>query len=244
MSTKLELKLKERNFSPQPIPRQISEILSEAILEGSLKPGTQLLEISLQQQFGVSRSPLREAFSDLEKKGLVVILPRRGAFVREVTIKDISENFVVRAILEGLAARLAHKRMSSHELDQMQNALEGIKKACMNEDRESYRHFHESFHQIFIKASKNDLLIGLLENLRMTSLFYYVSYRVQKLGFQQSINKQHEQIFKAFKNRGYGEQELENMVRNHINGALELLFSEINNSELKSAAQKAKTAGM
>ena len=82
----------QRGFSPQVLTEQISKVLAEAILDGALTPGTKLLETELQQQLGISRSPLREAFRDLEKKGLVVILPRRGTFVREITPRDVQEN--------------------------------------------------------------------------------------------------------------------------------------------------------
>ena len=110
-------KSKAMDFKPQVLGEQVSQILIDAILQGSLKQGDQLIEADLQQHFNVSRSPLREAFRDLEKKGLVEIIPRRGAFVRTVTTKDIEENFPVRATLEGLAASPAG---SAREPDSVQ----------------------------------------------------------------------------------------------------------------------------
>ena len=89
---------------------QVSQILMETILEGVLKGGDKLVEAELQKKFGISRSPLREAFRDLEKKGLVVIIPRKGSFVRRITQKDIEENFPVRSVLEGLAAKEAFQK--------------------------------------------------------------------------------------------------------------------------------------
>lgn len=212
-----------RGFSPQVLTEQISKVLTEAILDGTLEPGTQLLEMELQQQLGVSRSPLREAFRDLEKKGLVVLLPRRGAFVKEISLRDIQENFPVRGNLEGLAARLAHGKLSQQDLAKMREALEGMKRAGSNKDREAYRLNHQIFHDVFIEASDNRLLIDLLQHLRMHRLWYFVSYRYQKLDFQMALDV-HERILDLFEQDAADPQELELLVRQHIDDALERLF--------------------
>ncbi len=212
-----------RGFSPQVLTDQISRVLTESILDGDLEPGTQLLEMDLQQELGVSRSPLREAFRDLEKKGLVVILPRRGAFVKEITARDVQENFPVRGNLEGLAARLAYGRLNPQDLATMRTALEAMKRAGRSQDREAYRQNHQLFHDIFIDACDNRLLIEILQKLRMHRLWYFVSYRYQKLDFQMALDV-HEQILELFEKEGSDPQELELLVRNHIDEALERLF--------------------
>jgi len=224
-------KLITREFIPQVLTKQISEILTEEILDGALAPGTQLLETLLQRQLGVSRSPLREAFRELEQKGLVVILPRRGAFVREVTTRDVRENFSVRANLEGLAARFACGKLSRQDLGRMQSALAGMKRAGPTKDREAYRKNHQEFHNIFIEASDNRLLIGILQNLRMHRLWYLVSYRVQKLDFQPATDEQHERIFNLFERESTDPQELEQLVRGHIESGLDMLFGAMDDPE-------------
>jgi DNA-binding GntR family transcriptional regulator len=219
-----------RGFSPQVLTEQISKLLMEAILDGDLEPGTQLLEMTLQEQLGVSRSPLREAFRDLEKKGLVVIFPRRGAFVKEITRRDVLENFPVRGNLEGLAARLAFGKLSQQELSKMRQALEGMKRAGRNKDREAYRQNHQIFHDVFTEACDNRLLIDILQNLRMHRLWYFVSYRYQKLDFQMALDV-HERILELFEKEGTDPQELEFLVRQHIDEALERLFGPAEASE-------------
>ena len=223
-------RLATRGFSPQVLTEQISKVLTEDILDGALAPGTQLLEMELQEQLGVSRSPLREAFRDLEKKGLVVILPRRGAFVKEITLRDIQENFPVRGNLEGLAARLAYGKLSPLDLARMRAALEGMKRAGRTKDREAYRQNHKIFHDIFTAASDNRLLIDILQNLRMHRLWYFVSYRYQKLDFQMALDV-HERILDLFEQEGTDSQELELLVRNHIDEALARLFGTTDTSE-------------
>jgi len=78
----LTKKIKLHDFQPAVLGEQVSQILTDAILEGTLKQGEQLLEAELQKQFGISRSPLREAFRDLEKRGLVVIVPPKGLLLK------------------------------------------------------------------------------------------------------------------------------------------------------------------
>ena len=114
----------------------MSNLLADLILDGTLPPNRQLVETELQKQLGISRSPLREAFRELEKKGLVVIVPRKGTHVREMTRKDIAENFPVRAALEGLAAREAYQRMTPANLREMAEVLGRMKEAGQAKDRE------------------------------------------------------------------------------------------------------------
>ncbi len=174
---KLIGKIKDLNFSPHVLGEQASNILTEAILVGVLKGGDQLIEAELQKQFGISRSPLREAFRDLEKKGLVAIIPRKGTFVKRITRKDMEENFPVRAVLEGLAAGEAHQKMSPEVLSKMEQILEKMSLAVKNNDTKNYWRNHFEFHDTFIKASGYDILIDILKTLRMHSLWYRFSYQ-------------------------------------------------------------------
>jgi DNA-binding GntR family transcriptional regulator len=113
--------------------------------------------------------------------------------------------------------------LSKPDLEKMRSALEGMKRAGRNKDREAYRQNHNIFHDIFIAASNNRLLIDLLQNLRMHRLWYFVSYRYQKLDFQMALDV-HEQILDRFEQDGTDPQELELLVRQHIDEALERLF--------------------
>jgi DNA-binding GntR family transcriptional regulator len=223
--------LKDRNFKPKVLTEQVSQVLKEAILNGELQPGAQLVETELQKQLGVSRSPLREAFRDLEKMGLVSIIPRRGTFVRAITRKDIEENFPVRAALEGLAAREAHPQMGPNDLARMADALKGMRRAGQDKDHEAYRKNHLAFHDIFIQASDNQLLIDLLSNLRMHRLWYFVSFR-----YHQEIEttmEVHSRIFGLFKDKNADSKEVEAVVRNHIEEALARLFGDMDDEDLQ-----------
>lgn len=223
-------KIKSMGFKPQALGEQVSQILIDAILEGSIKQGDQLVEADLQKHFNISRSPLREAFRDLEKKGLVEIFPRRGAFVRTVTTKDIKENFPVRAALEGLAAREAYPRMTAKDFKQIKKAFVGMQQAVAKKQYARYREYHHVFHDTFIQASCNDLLIELLDTLRMHRLWYFLSFHYHKEDFKKSLTM-HKNILNLFEDQNTDVAELENQVRTHIIEALDFFLDYIQSRE-------------
>jgi DNA-binding GntR family transcriptional regulator len=203
------------DFKPTVLVEQVSRVLSDAIMEGTLKGGEQLIEDELRREFGISRSPLREAFRDLEKKGLVEIVPRRGTFVKAVTRKDIEEHFPVRAALEGLAAREALAQITAEDIMEIEETLHRMTKAAQRKDAKTYREHHLLFHEIFINASGNDLLIRVLQTLRMHNMWYRLAYRYYKEDFDQSLQIHHE-ILEMFRDPDTSPLEIERTVRNHI----------------------------
>ena len=93
--------------SYQPLREVVCETLREAIISGVLRPGERLMEIQLAEELGVSRTPVREAIRKLELEGFVIMIPRRGTYVADLSIKDINEVFEVRSALDSLANGLA-----------------------------------------------------------------------------------------------------------------------------------------
>jgi len=198
---------------------QIAEMLKQAILEGDFKGGDQLGEHDLQVRFGVSRSPLREAFRELEKLGLVEIIPRKGSFVRRISRKDIEENFPVRAALEGLAAELAAKNMTKNTLGRLEDILEEMKKATRDEDIRRYYTYHLQFHEIFIERAENELLINTLGRFRMQSLWHRFSYQYYQEDLEKSFQV-HQDIWDSFKDPKMSPEKIRILVEHHINEAL------------------------
>jgi len=208
-------------FSPKyqvPLVEQISGFLTNAIIEGRFKSGQRLVENELQRRFKVSRAPIREAFRVLEKNGLVVIIPRKGTFVRKVTQKDVKENFPIRACLEGLAARLATSNLEPEDIKSMELALSGMTEAARKNNFASYFKYHNKYHEIFIKASKNDTLISIVENLRRQAIWF----RFSCLWHQENIEyatKVHREILNfLIKRKG---DKVETLVKDHILIALD-----------------------
>jgi DNA-binding GntR family transcriptional regulator len=209
----------QRVFRSVSLVDQIANTLRDDILIGRFKGGDQLLEDSLKIEFGISRTPLREAFRILEKEGLVAILPRRGTFVKRITRQDIEENFPVRAILEGLAARLAYENLRDQDINEMEEVLEYMKEAAQRKDFIDYAKNHITFHEIFINASGNETLIALLHNLRMHTLWHRYTHHYYKEDFRNSL-KIHRRIIDLFKEKKVPAGEIEKVVRQHIEVAL------------------------
>ena len=229
-SEKLTDKIKDLAFKPHVLGEQVSHILMEAILEGVLRGGDQLVETELQKQFGVSRSPLREAFRDLEKKGLVVIIPRKGTYVKQVNRKDIQDNFPVRAVLEGLAAREAYPNMNAQIIEALSLALDKMDAAVGMSDTKAYWRNHLEFHDIFITASQNEVLINILRTLRMHSLWYRFSYQYYQEDLQRSLTV-HRQIFELFRNKEADNRKIGELVQDHIQTAFETFLAYLDEQE-------------
>lgn len=203
------------DIKPVSLTEQASRILVDSIIQGVLRPGDQLVEIELQKQLGISRSPLREAFRDLEKKGLVDIVPRKGTFVKTITRKGITEHYPVQAALEGLAARDAFAKMTREDLVEMETEYEAMKSYIETTEAKSFEDHHEMFHVIFIEACGNELLINTIRNMRLQGNLYRYFHRRSKHYVHESL-KVHRKILNLFKNKKTDPNVLEQTVRHHI----------------------------
>ena len=182
---------------PKSITEQVCESLVKAIIEGKLKPGDPLTEAKLNEQFGISRAPIREAFRTLEEKDFVTIIPRKGTFVKQVTKRDIEENFPIRALLEGYAARIATGKMTKKDLEKFSVCIKNMEHAAANNDFLAFKDSHYEFHRIYIKASDSNLLIKLLEDLLNKSLWYRFAFLYFHEAYSYSLRK-HKEILRLF----------------------------------------------
>ena len=136
----------------------IAEELEELIFNGTYSDGDRLDEVRLAEQFGVSRTPLREAFQRLALSGLVELIPRRGAFVRQPGPVELMEMFEVMAELEAVCGRLAAMRISDKALDDLRNANAKCQAAVDVQDTDAYYVENERFHRIIYRQSGNSFL--------------------------------------------------------------------------------------
>ena len=119
---KNELDLQMEDYQYLSLRDVVFRTLRQAILRGELKPGERLMEIRLANQLGVSRTPIREAIRMLELDGLVIMVPRKGAQVAQITEKDLNDVLEVRLGLEELAVKLACQRITESELQKLYQA--------------------------------------------------------------------------------------------------------------------------
>lgn len=134
---------------------ELSDAIEEMIAVGKLPPGTHLDETALAAQFEVSRTPIREALIQLSSMGLVVIRPRRGAVVAEVSARQLVEMFEMMAELEAMCCRLAARRMTPEDQERLLAAHEACRAACAAGDADDYYVKNEVFHQSIYAGSHN-----------------------------------------------------------------------------------------
>ncbi len=185
--------------SYQPLRDVIFETLRKAIVSGDIKPGERLMEVSLANQMGVSRTPVREAIRRLEAEGLVTMTPRKGTHVSELSVKDIMDVLEVRTVLDKLATELAAKRMQPAQL----KALETVHKqyiACVEkENMEGAIKKDVEFHDMIYAASGNPRLVAVAGSLREHIYRFRVIYMSGSSLIAENVLNEHEEILAALK---------------------------------------------
>ena len=136
----------------------ITEQLEEQILGGVFSGDSRLDEGRLAEQFGVSRTPLREALQRLSQSGLVELVPCRGAFVRQPSLVELMEMFEVMAEIEAVCGRLASKRISDRALLELREANQKCQESVDSHKPDTYYIDNAIFHKIIYRESGNSFL--------------------------------------------------------------------------------------
>lgn len=211
--------------SYQPLREVVCETLREAISTGVLKPGERLMEIQLAEELGVSRTPVREAIRKLELEGFVVMVPRRGTYVADFSIRDINEVFEVRSALEILAAGLAAERITEDELEQMERLLVQMGEQIEHGDIDTIVDIDSQFHDILYRASRNDRLVGIINNLR-EQLTRLRAVSMQHPGRLKIMIEEHSRLVEAIAQRD--SQLAQKLASDHLENAEQTLLQEMN----------------
>jgi DNA-binding GntR family transcriptional regulator len=148
---------------PAPAGESLSSIrvvpaLREAIVDGSLAPGSRLSEVQIAQHFGVSRTPVREAFGQLEREGLVLTVARAGAYVREIDARDVEEIYETREALETQAARLATRRLTAVARARLDERLAALGASASQGDDNAYTAELDRFYELMMELAGNATL--------------------------------------------------------------------------------------
>lgn len=183
-----------------PLRDVVFNTLRQAILRGELKPGERLMEIQLANKLGVSRTPIREAIRKLELEGLVLMVPRKGAEVAEITEKNMLDVLEVRKALEELAAELACERITKEQIQEMKVAAREFENTLKSGDVTKIAEADVRFHDVIIFATDNSRLVTLVNNLREQMYRFRVEYLKQKECYPQLL-KEHEAIMEAIEKR-------------------------------------------
>jgi DNA-binding GntR family transcriptional regulator len=139
--------------------------IKDAILCLKLEPGMPLVEKELARHLGVSRTPVRDALQELEREGFVARMSFKGTYVTEVTMKDTTEIFQLRAVLEGLAARVAAPLFTPSELDAIDRHLTAAEAALAEGNLALCSEYGQKLHEAIIAKAKNQRLADIIHNL-------------------------------------------------------------------------------
>jgi len=172
--------------------------LREDILSGKYKEGDELKEVAIGEELGVSRTPVREAFRQLELEGLIQIIPNKGAYVTGITEKDVKDIYMIRSLLEGLCARWACEHITEAQMEQMEENIYLSKFHAQKGHLEQLAELDNQFHEILYEACNSKMLEHQLRD------FHEYVLRVRKKTLSNvnrgpKSNEEHEQIMEAIK---------------------------------------------
>lgn len=208
-----------------PLRDVVFNTLRQAILTGELKPGERLMEIHLADRLGVSRTPIREAIRKLELEGLVVMIPRKGAQVARITEKNLKDVLEVRRALDMLAVRLACSRMDDEYKKQLREACDEFARVVKNNNTKDITEADVRFHDIINKATGNDRLIQLVNNLAEQMYRYRLEY-IKDAAYHNRLVAEHEEIYSAIMDGD--EERATKAVVLHIDNQEETIIKHLN----------------
>ena len=195
--------MKDTNFNVNeylPLRDVVFNTLRQAIITGEFAPGERLMEISLANRLGVSRTPVREAIRKLELEGLVIMIPRKGAQVARITEKNLRDVIEIRTVLEEFAAVLACERIDQSGLHDLRQAHEDLIRSVENGDILDIVDKDETFHDTIFRATNNDRLISIINNLREQFYRYRMEY-VKDIRQRSNLVEEHRELLDAISSR-------------------------------------------
>jgi DNA-binding GntR family transcriptional regulator len=194
------------------LTRQAYQRLRDLIVTLQLPPGALLNDAALMAQLQVGRTPLREALQRLAGEGLVVVRPRRGAFVASLSLLDLQQIFELRRVIEGYAASLAAERASAADLEALQAALNPLAPAEAADPR-ALIEVDRAFHRALARAAHNSFLESTLSRMYNLNLrLWYLA--LDRIGPMDSAVREHQLVLDAIRRRDSAQAEA--ALRAHI----------------------------
>lgn len=199
---------------------QVFDKIRSDILNGKYKRGEELVESSIGKELGISRTPVREAIRQLELEGLVQLVPNKGAFVTGISEEDVRDIYLIRARLEGLAARMAAKNITPELLDAMEETVVLSEYHAKKEHYEQVCEMDSKFHKLLYKASGSRILEHTLTDFHQYVQRVRMASIMKKRRMEKS-NDEHDAILTAI--REHDEEKAELVATRHISNTVENL---------------------
>ncbi len=207
---------------------RVFKTLREDILNGKYQENDELKEVAIGKELGVSRTPVREAFRQLELEGLIQMIPNKGAYVTGISPKDVHDIYMIRSSLEGMCARLACENITEEQLEEMEENVYLASFHASKGHMDQMAELDNRFHHILYEACGSKMLQNLLQDYHQ----YVIRIRKKTLTTPRGVksNEEHKMIMEAIKKRDA--VEAERLANQHIINAYEnikLSLGEIDN---------------
>lgn len=200
-------------IAPLALYQEVAERLRQRIFSHELPPGTWVDEQALADDYGISRTPLREALKVLASEGLVTLKPRRGCYVTEISERDLDEIFTVMALLEGQCAQTTAHKASEADLERLRKIHAQLEKAAGADDINGFFEANQAFHLALQEITDNRWLQHAIEDLRKVIKLSRHHSLFSEGRLEQSL-AEHRQILAALTARKA--DEAETLMRTHI----------------------------
>jgi DNA-binding GntR family transcriptional regulator len=218
------------NFTRPNIRDEVYEVLKESILDKQFALGERLNLSELEEQMGISRTPLKEALNRLALEGLVEIQPRKGTFVVDPTSCDIAESFDVRRVLEVYAVEMALQRMTESRLNQMRDLVTALRRVTEFEDwdYQEYVALDYKLHRLIMEVAGNKRLKDIWEQVNVHVEMAHTRFgRLEKR--IDLTQKGHEEILRAFESKDLAL--LQQTISNHIDRTKQSVLQDLKQRE-------------
>ncbi len=192
---------------------RVFQKIREDILSGKYKENEELKEVAIGEELGVSRTPVREAFRQLELEGLIQIIPNKGAYVTGITAKDVKDIYMIRSLLEGLCARMATEKITKEQMEEMEENIYLAEFHAQKGHMDQMAELDNRFHDILYEACDSKMLEHLLRDFHQ----YVLRVRQKTLATNSrgnASNNEHKQIMEAIKEKDA--QRAEKLANQHM----------------------------
>lgn len=209
---------------PLTLRERIVDFIKDSIVTGRLKPGERVPEQEIAASFGISRTPIREAFRQLESEGFITVVPRKGAVVSPITDKDVSEFYEIKGLLEGYAARTACGKLSDKDIERLETLNAKMEKCAERSDVKNFFRLDNQFHDAFLTSCGNEKLCATVHHL----VRQFERFRITALSLPGRMSdsvRQHKDIIEAFRQKD--SSLIEALVRANAERGRDVLVNEI-----------------
>ena len=178
------------------LTNRVQAAIEQMIMAGELRGGDKLNEVTLSVRFGTSRGPLREACRALAQEGLLVAIPNRGVFVRELDLREALEVYDIRSALDELMGRRIAERVSDDQVKELYVLVDAMDRAASERDLERYYPTNLAFHNLLLAYANNRRLERLYKGL-VRELHLFRRKGLLQLGSMRISNEEHRQIVQS-----------------------------------------------